>query len=270
MADVDYVILGSTGLIGSALAAHLQGRGERVLGVSSSTYRERIGAAARVLINCNGNSSRYRANQDPAWDFEASVTTVQRSLFDFRYDRYVYCSTVDVYDAVDDPARTHEEAVIRSEQLIPYAFHKWVAERLVRRYAARSVILRLGSVLGPGLKKNPVYDLANGQPVHMSLDSAPTFIDTDTIAQALDAILARGAEQEIFNVTGTGSMPLRRIAAQAGVEARVAPGAEGTTYRYQINTDKLQRLIALPSAAAVVTRYLASVGLGTGAVEAAG
>ena len=254
-----WIMLGSTGLVGSALREHVERRGERVIGVHSANYQEWTGAQAKVLVNCNGNSVRFRANQDPAWDFEASVATVQRSLFDFTCDLYVYCSTVDVYDAVDDPSRTHEDAPLHPERLIPYAFHKWIAERLVQRYARRWVILRLGSVVGPGLKKNPVYDVTHGQPVHLSLESAPTFIDTGTIAQALDAILASGPQGEIFNLTGTGSVSVRELAAQAGVTPRLAPGAEAVTSRYHINTGKLGRLLALPSSADVTRRYIASL-----------
>ncbi len=88
MLEASYIVLGGTGLIGSAVRAHLERQGELVISVNSKNYTDCLGAWAKVLINCNGNTFRYRANQDPRWDFEASVVSVERSLFDFRFDLY--------------------------------------------------------------------------------------------------------------------------------------------------------------------------------------
>lgn len=81
MSDAPYIVLGGTGLIGSAVCEYLQSRGKPVISVNSRNYKDYIGMHTKVLINCNGNSFRYRANQDPCWDFEVSVTSVERSLF---------------------------------------------------------------------------------------------------------------------------------------------------------------------------------------------
>lgn len=247
MTDTDYIVVGGTGLIGTALVAFLRERGRTVLSVSSKTYADSVGARASVLINCNGNAVRFLARKDPQWDFEASVVSVHRSLHDFQSDLYVYISTVDVYNVLDDPSANHEGVAIRHRELDTYAFHKWTAERLVERFARRSAILRVGTVIGPGLKKNPVYDLLNSHPLHMSLESELTLIDTGTIARSIEAIIGAYPEREIFNVTASGSVKLRAFQEELGVAWSYAPGAEQTLYRYHVNNDKLAGLLPLPT-----------------------
>lgn len=261
MTEADCIVLGGTGLIGSEVRAHLERHGWSVLSVGSKDYSAKVGARAKVLVNCNGNAVRYLAQQDPKWDFEISVATVERSLFDFSYDLYLYVSTVDVYNAVDDPSRNHEAVAIRPAELHPYAFHKWLAERLVERFAPRWVIARVGSVVGPGLKKNPVYDLLNGQPLHMSLDSELTLIDTPTIARCLEAIVERGASREIFNVAATGAVRLRDLQERLGKPVSLAPGADRVVHRYCINNAKLASLAPLPTSWEALTAFLERSGL---------
>lgn len=256
MTDSDIIVLGGTGLIGSAVREHFEGQGRSVVSVGSKDYPAKVGARATILINCNGNAVRYLAQKDPKWDFEASVVTVERSLLDFQYDLYIYISTVDVYNAPEDPARNHEGAAIRQTDLHPYAFHKWVAERLVERFASRWVIARVGTVIGPGLKKNPVYDMLNGHPLHMSLDSELSLIDTPTIARCLEAIVGTRPEREIFNVAATGALKLRDLQQRIGTAVSLAPGAETQTYRYNINNAKMARLMPLPTSWEAVTAFL--------------
>lgn len=243
----DYIVLGGTGLIGASLVAWLREQGRGVLPVSSKNYAEHVGARTKVLINCNGNAVRFLARKDPEWDFDASVVSVHRSLQDFEADLYLYVSTVDVYNRVDDPATNHEGVGICHAELDVYAFHKWTAERLVERFARRSAILRVGTVVGPGLKKNPIYDLLQGHPLHMSLDSELTVIDTGTIARSVEAIVRAEPQREIFNVATSGSVKLRTFQEQTGRPWSYAPGAEQIVYRYHINNEKLACLLPLPT-----------------------
>lgn len=256
MIDTSFIILGATGFIGSAVREHLEGLGASVVPVGSKDYPDRVGAKADVLINCNGNAVRYLAKQNPKWDFEASVSTVQRSLLDFEYDLYVYVSTVDVYNVLDDPTCNHEAVPIRHAELDVYAFHKWMAERLVERFARRSVIARVGTAIGSGIKKNPIYDLLNGHPIHMSLESELSLIDTPTIARCLETIVRTRPEREIINVAASGSVRLQDFRQKLGTAVSLAPGAEQVVYRYNVNNTKLARLMPLPTSWEALTAYM--------------
>src|SRR5581483_4235620 len=206
------IVLGGAGLVGSAVSRHLQSVGHMVYPVERDNYSNHIGRSVDVIVNCNGNSYRFRANQDPRWDFEASVATVERSLFDISAGLYIYISSVDVYPAKHDPVQNRESCLVSPETLDTYGFHKWLAERLVEKFAKRWFILRLGTVLGPGLKKGPLFDLTHGTPIFMSLDSKLSLIDTSTIARVVEVLIEQERESSILNVTGTGSVMLRDLA----------------------------------------------------------
>ena len=242
MSKPSIIVLGGTGLIGAAVCERFRGDGHLVTAINSKNYASHIGAAADVLINCNGNSFRYKASQNPASDFEASVVTAEKSLFDFKFERYFFVSTVDVYDELADPAKNHEAAAIDLRRPPVYGFHKWLAERLVERFAAQPLILRSGTVIGPAMKKGPLFDLLQKAPLHMSPHSELSLVDTATVAAAMAAFVAAPPAHRIINLTGTGPARLRDLCAAVALSWRLAPGAEQVVHRYHINNARLREL----------------------------
>jgi len=127
MQNEDVIVIGATGLIGTSVCQFLKNKGYTPIEIHSKNYENYVGCQARVLINCNGSSYRYRAKQNPKLDFDANVQSVKNTLFDFDYELYVYCSTVDVYPHTDSHSQTEESTQITSSVLPPYGFHKWLA-----------------------------------------------------------------------------------------------------------------------------------------------
>jgi nucleoside-diphosphate-sugar epimerase len=251
-----FIVIGGTGLIGSAVVAHLRGLGHDVLALDSRSYDGALGQAADVLVNCNGNTFRFKANGDPHWDFQASVATVERSLFDFRVGLYIYVSTIDVYPVRDDPARNGEDSPIDPGSIDHYGFHKYLSERLVERYAPRSVIFRCGTAIGPGLKKGPVFDLLESRPPFLAGESTLSLIDTPRVAEAVSAVVAAGPSRAIINLTGTGPARVADLAAATGRLWQPALGSELPLYRYDINNDRLRGLIPVPSSLEIGRRFI--------------
>jgi nucleoside-diphosphate-sugar epimerase len=251
-----FIVIGGTGLIGSAVAGHLRRLGGDVLSVDSQSYQEAVGRTADVLVNCNGNTFRFKANKDPHWDFKASVESVERSLFDFRIGLYIYVSTIDVYPVLFDPEQNGEDSPIDLSAIDPYGFHKWVAERLVEKYAPRSVIFRCGTAIGPGLKKGPLFDLLNGKPLFMSPESTLSLIDTSRVAEAVSTIVEAWPARTIINLTGTGPARLADLAAAAGTSIQLAPDAELKVHRYNAKNARLQALSPVPSSLEIGTRFI--------------
>ncbi|HSX38034.1 MAG TPA: NAD-dependent epimerase/dehydratase family protein [Chlamydiales bacterium] len=251
----DYIILGGTGLVGSAVVEYLRFLGADCLSLHSKNYDQYIGSSAKVVINCNGNSYRFKANQDPKWDFGASVDSVQRSLFDFKTDMYIYMSTIDVYNHRQNPELNHENIPIDYLKLDAYGFHKWVAERLVEKYARNALILRLGTVIGNGLKKGPIFDLLNQNPVFMSLDSKISLVDTQTIARIVAFLIESGVKREIFNITGHGGVKLRDL--QPMVPFQFKTQAE-SLHQYDISNTKIHALYPMPTSLETAQRYIQS------------
>ena len=51
--------------------------------INRENYNRYLGSRADILINANGNSKKYLAQEDPILEFEKSVLSVKKSLEDF-------------------------------------------------------------------------------------------------------------------------------------------------------------------------------------------
>lgn len=234
----------------------LEGAGMRVMSLNRQTYEGAIGRRASLVINCNGNSARFLAGQDPAWDFQASVDSVHRSLFDFQCDVYIFVSTIDVYNDISHRAANHESVAIDPGALHPYGFHKWIAERLVERYAPRSLVLRVATVLGPELKKNPIFDLINKVPLRISPDSELNLIGAASVASACLALVQSGDVNEVYNIASIDSVSPAAIAKELGIDFQVDEAAAHNAYRYAINVEKISKSQEMPSSKATAIAFV--------------
>lgn len=248
-------VLGGKGYVGSAFVRAASKR-HQVTAVDLDNYQDFRGRSCDLLINANGNSKKYLAEQDPAAEFDASVQSVLRSLVDFPAKRYVYLSTIDVYPCVDNPRRNRETTIIDPAKQSRYGLHKYLAEQLVRRYAASWLICRLGGMVGAGMWKNSIFDILHDRPLRVSAASQYQFMNTDDVAKIVLTLARRRPENDVFNVCGAGRISLAEIASLAGKPppqyALEAPCIE----RYEVNVEKLQALLTVPQTAATVRRFV--------------
>ena len=86
----------------------------------------------------------------------------------------------------------------------------------MRHYAEEWLVVRLAGMVGPGLRKNPVYDILHDLPLRIHPDSRYQFMATDDAARASLALLSGGSRRETYNVCGDGLVSPRDIAAMAG------------------------------------------------------
>jgi nucleoside-diphosphate-sugar epimerase len=256
MADWDVIVIGAAGLAGSAIRRHFESEGRRVLAVTRDNYPAHLGASAELVVNANGNPYRFKANDRPVWDFEAAVASVQRSLHDFRAGRYVYLSTVDVYQPRDNPAVTEETVEPAPGALDAYGFHRRLAERCVRQFAPSSLVLRLGTLVGSGVRKGPFHDLLRGEPLRMSPASSLTVVNAAQLGGVIAALHGVAPVHDVFNVTGRGGAVVAQVAARAGLAWTADPAWADRAFRYDINIDKLARHCALPSSEDAALAFL--------------
>ena len=161
-------IIGAKGLVGSAIFNRLKDE-HYVVAITRQSYPRHIGAEYDVLINANGNSRKHWANQNPLEDYDLSVSSVMSSLFDFKYKKYIFISSIDA----EEP-RGH------------YGFNKRIAEDLVKQYADKWQIVRLCSVIGINMKKGPVYDIKHGLPVYLTSGSTLQLITDTEVAEQIN------------------------------------------------------------------------------------
>lgn len=251
-------ILGGNGFVGSAYARLLKERNLEFTVISRENYGLHVGEHCDVLINANGNSRKYLADQDPRLEFDASVRTVTHALEDFKADFVIHLSTGDVYPDQSAPDRTCEDQSIDVSRLSRYGLHKFLAENLVRGVSSRHIIMRMGGFVGPGMKKNAIFDMMNGAPVWLTRESELQFIHTDTAARLVWGLYEKGVVNEVINL---GAMGVTRV---GDIHQLVSSTSEFRSdarhVRFELNTEKLAVLTGemLPRTEYEVRNFLAS------------
>jgi len=195
---------------------------------------------------------------DPSEDFRISLGGLLGSFEDFSFEHYVYISSIDIYPDHSHPGNNHEDAPIKTGEISNYGFHKCLGEQMVRHYVSSWLIIRLGGVLGPGLKKNPVYDLLHDIPLRVNLDSRYQYTSTDFLARAVYDLAHRGLWGEVVNLCGTGTISLREISRALSKEPE-SQEKETPVEIYEVNNGKLSGLMEVPSTSRTVEEFLSSV-----------
>ena len=242
--DSEVFILGGRGLVGSAVARACAAAGKSFTVIEPDNYASLRGHACEVLVNANGSSSKLLAARDPQADFDANVRSVRASLVDFGFRRYVHFSSSDVYPDSSRPAATREDSPLDPSLQTPYGFHKYLAEQCVRHGAADWLILRGGGFIGPGLRKNAIFDILKGGPLYLDPDSELQYLHTDCAAQIVFRLLETGVRNEVWNLCAKGTIRLREVAALAPAPVPVEPGSPRV--RCELDVEKLSRQVELP------------------------
>jgi UDP-glucose 4-epimerase len=178
-----------------------------------------------AVVHLAGGATVGAAVAYPREDFSRTVGTTAELLEWLRQEspetRLVVASSAAVYGAGHAGLITEDAPVNPSS---PYGYHKWMMEALCRSYGSsfglRTVVARMFSVYGPGLKKQLLWDLCS------KLGTVPDTVELGGSGKELrdwidvrDAVrvLSRLAEQAApsvptFNIgTGIGT-PVRDVA----------------------------------------------------------
>ena len=128
---------------------------------------------------------------------------------------------------------------------VPYGFHKSLAEQCVRYAAPDWLIFRMGGFVGPGLRKNAIYDILHGGPLWLDPRSELQFLLTDRLAEIVIDLAARDIHNEVFNLCGNGVVSLTEVIEATGREVAVNPASPRV--RYEVSVDKISRYVEPPS-----------------------
>lgn len=232
-------IIGSSGMLGSDLVKNLSPYFV-VSSITKDNYSQYIQTKFDILVNVNGNSRRFWANQNPQDDFISSTASVYKSILDFPCDIYVYISTPDVYENHTSSKYTNENELINPINLVPYGFNKYLAELIVKKYKSKFLILRSAMILGNNLKKGPFYDILTGKSLYVTRESCLQLITTRAIAEIIRKLLDKAVTNEIINMGGIGNFSFTKIRNYFNNEIKILPEAE--TQIYEMNVEKLKLL----------------------------
>lgn len=159
-------LIGWSGYVGTTL--RLQ-RGFGAMFRSSDIAAIR-GREFDTVVCAGAPAQKWIANRDPAGD-AARIDGLIDHLSTVRCRRFVLISTVDVFA---DPLGVDEDTPVRTEGLHAYGLNRRRLELAVQDRFAGHLVVRLPGLVGPGLRKNAVYDLAHDNEVH-KIDSRGVF-----------------------------------------------------------------------------------------------
>ena len=145
-------LIGHTGLVGQNILA--KNNGIKFL-YNTDNIVDICGREFDLIICCGASGNRRLVNMDPTHDV-ASLDRLKVNLEQAK-GKLVLISTIEVYESTSD---VDEEYKINSIYIkTPYARNRFLLEEFCRsRFDCLTI--RLPMLIGSGLKKNFVYDLA--------------------------------------------------------------------------------------------------------------
>jgi len=254
---VRVTVIGARGFVGSAFVRHLTSLGMDPVQVTRETYASLVGLKSDVVIDAAANSRKFLAESRPFEDFDVSVSHRVRTLRDFPAELHVHVSSVDVYSDLTSPTTTGEHSAVDVCKTSHYGFHKWLAEEIVRHYARRWLIVRLAGMVGPGLRKNPVYDILHGQPLRIHPDSQYQFMRTADVSGLVWLLVGKGVTGEVFNICGEGLVSPRQIALESGHEMNLSELSASEEPRIvNVNIEKIKRVVSVAESRVAIEKIL--------------
>jgi hypothetical protein len=159
-------LIGFSGFVGSTLLK--QASFEFLY--RSTNIGEIEGKAFDTVICAGAPAQKWIANREPEADRE-KIDGLIAHLKTIQCETFILISTVDVFK---NPLEVDEDTPIDESGLHPYGLHRRLLEKFVESHFSRYLIVRLPGLVGPGLRKNVIFDFLNDNNLH-SIDSRGVF-----------------------------------------------------------------------------------------------
>lgn len=159
-------IVGCSGFVGATLLKqhlfHSLYRSANIQDIQNRAFDAVVCAAAPA--------QKWLANRDPVADRQ-NIDNLIAHLRTVTCNTFVLISTVDVFK---NPIDVDEETPIDEGGLHAYGLHRRLLEKFVENHFENYMIVRLPGLVGPGLRKNVIYDFLNDNNLH-AIDSRGVF-----------------------------------------------------------------------------------------------
>lgn len=159
-------LIGASGFVGSTLLRQTRFdalyRSTNIAGIKGRQFDTVVCAAAPA--------QKWIANREPAAD-RRNIDALIAHLDTVQCRRFVLVSTVDVFGV---PVGVDEDSPVDENTLHPYGLHRRLLERFCAQRFERCLVVRLPGLVGPGLRKNALFDLLNDNNLH-AIDARGVF-----------------------------------------------------------------------------------------------
>lgn len=187
-------LIGFSGFVGSSL---LKQRPFSSL-YRSTNINEIIGKSFDAVVCAGAPAQKWLANKEPEDDLR-KIKELIENLKTIKCKKFILISTVDVFK---DPINVDENTPVDTEGLHPYGLNRYYLEQFVSEHFKQALIVRLPGLVGPGLKKNIIYDFLNGNNLH-SIESRGIFQFYPMINLWYDIEIAIENKIQLIHLTAT-------------------------------------------------------------------
>jgi dTDP-4-dehydrorhamnose reductase len=151
-------LIGYTGFVGSTLLKqHSFACRFRSVNISEIDGRE-----FDMVVCAAAPAQKWIANREPDLDRQ-KIEGLIAHLKAINCKTFVLISTVDVFKA---PVGVKEDTQVDEVDLHPYGLHRRLLEKFVEGHFPNHLIVRLPGLVGPGLRKNVIFDFQNNNNLH--------------------------------------------------------------------------------------------------------
>jgi hypothetical protein len=195
-------LIGYSGFVGGALRAQ-----HRFDSLYRSTNIGDIDGKHFNLVVCAGVSAKkWLAIKEPEADRKAIDGLIEH-LRTIRCEHFVLISTVDVFR---NPQNVDEGTAVVENGLNAYGLNRRLLETFVEGHFPNRLIVRLPGLVGPGLRKNIIFDFLNNNNIS-AVDSRGVFQFYPTVNTWYDISIAMKAGLDLVHLTAE-PISTRRVA----------------------------------------------------------
>ena len=146
-------LIGNSGFVGSTLLKQTTFDDQ----YRSTNISEIEGRIFDTVLCAGAPAQKWIANRDPEADRHI-IDGLTAHLATIRCKTMILISTVDVFRV---PVGVDEGTEVDETDIHAYGLHRRMLERFVEDHFAEHLIVRLPGLVGPGLRKNIIFDLLN-------------------------------------------------------------------------------------------------------------
>ncbi|MCU7495753.1 MAG: NAD(P)-dependent oxidoreductase [Ignavibacteria bacterium] len=196
----------------------------------SSNIGEITSKAFDLVVCAAAPAKKWIANKEPGEDLK-NIENLISHLATIDCGKFILISTVDVFN---DPHGVSEKTGVKEEGLHPYGLHRRMLEKFVEEHFKDYLIIRLPGLVGPGLRKNVIFDFRNGNNLH-AIDSRGLFQFYPMVNLWADIKLAIESKLKLLHLTAE-PLGVSEIA-EACFGMSFHQLAAGTPARYDFRSD---------------------------------
>lgn len=185
-------LIGFSGFVGSTLLK--QSPFESLY--RSTNISDIEGQLFDTVVCAGAPAQKWIANREPEVDRQ-KIESLVAHLETIQCTTFILISTVDVFKS---PIEVDEDTPVDESGLHAYGLHRRLLEKFVESYFANHLIIRLPGLVGPGLRKNVIFDFLNDNNLH-AIDSRGVFQFYPMVNLWYDIQTALNARLQLLHLT---------------------------------------------------------------------